>query len=273
MQLNRLDAAVDETLPTMSEPLLKALTAVARQSVQRLLPPLAIDRSTLLSHGSSMIPLEDLEMAVLRADPLLAGQVLAAASDWEPISELPEAVDRLGHEGAWSILQASASAAPPLAAPFAEPAERLAAHSVAVAGLARRLAREENMDEEVAYAAGLLHDVGRALMLQCVARLSRLPEVAAVLAVSSVESFLDHPLADSLGRELVRGWGLPEVIRDAVGYESLPRRPVGGSYAALVARAEATLAGGVNQHQLGDAPGHAAASEELESLRDCPAVA
>jgi len=273
MQLNRLGAAAEETTPTMSEPLLKALTAVARQSVQRLLPPLALDRSTLVNQASSMIPLQDLEMAVLRADPLLAGQVLAAASDLEPLAELPEAVERLGQEGAWSILQASASVAPPYAAPFAEPAERLSAHSVAVAGLARRLAREEGKDEEIAYAAGLLHDVGRALMLQCVARLSRLPEVAAVLAVSGIESFLDHPLADSLGRELVRGWGLPGEIRDAVGYFSGPRRPVGGSYAALVARAEATLDGGINQHQLGDAPGHVAASEELESLRDCPAVA
>jgi len=273
MQLNRRDAAAEETTPTMSEPLLKALTAVARQSVQRLLPPLALDRATLTHQASTLIPLQELQMAVLRADPLLAGQVLAAASDLEPAAELPEAVERLGQEGAWSILQASASAAPPYAAPFAEPAERLAAHSVAVAGLARRLAREDGMDEEIAYVAGLLHDVGRALMLQCVARLSRLPEVAAVLAVSGIEFFLDHPLADSLGQELVRGWGLSETIRDAVGYRSAASRPVGSSYAALVARAEATLAGGVNQHQLGDAPGHVVASEELESLRDCPAVA
>ena len=273
MELNRRSAEA-ETRPTLSEPLLKALIAVAQQSFGRLLPPLAPDRTSVLQYGGSMVSGDDVDLMVLRADPLLAGQVLAAAASdrLDPPVDLPEAVERMGAEGAWSIIQASASSAPELAPIFAEPAERLAAHSVAVAGLARRLAREEGLDEEVAYVAGLLHDVGRALMLQCVERLSRLPEVASVLAVAGVELFIDHPMADLVGREMVRAWGLPGTLRDAVGIASSSPRPVGGSYAALVARAEKMLDGGINQHELGSA-GEPATDEAFDSLNNCPAVA
>ncbi len=263
-----------EQAPTLSEPLLKALAAVARQSFGRLLAPLSPDRTAILrrdaGHGAAD------ESLFLRADPLLAGLALAAANapevGLEPVSTLPEAVERLGSDGTWSLLQASASSAGPVPAPFEEPAERLVAHSVAVASLARRLAREEGMDEDLAYTAGLLHDVGRGLMLHCVSRLSCLPEVASILAVHGIETFLDHPITDVIGRELARCWNVPEVLRDAVGVSSALRRPVGRTPAALVARAEQMLRGGVNQHALetGDSW---TASRSLDSLRECPAVA
>lgn len=273
MQLTQTIAEAEQA-PTLSEPLLKALAAVARQSFGRLLAPLSPDRTAILrrdaGHGAAD------ESLFLRADPLLAGLALAAANapevGLEPVSTLPEAVERLGSDGTWSLLQASASSAGPVPAPFEEPAERLVAHSVAVASLARRLAREEGMDEDLAYTAGLLHDVGRGLMLHCVSRLSCLPEVASILAVHGIETFLDHPITDVIGRELARCWNVPEVLRDAVGVSSALRRPVGRTPAALVARAEQMLRGGVNQHALetGDSW---TASRSLDSLRECPAVA
>ena len=275
MEPHRQAAEVDaDTTPTLSDPLLRALAAVAHQSASRLLPPLSPDRTAFVTGEYEMVPQHDRELAMLRADPLLAGQALAAAGVLDlgvrPANTLPLAIERLGRESARALLRAASAADEGLAALFDEPAERLAAHSVAVAGLARRLARENDLDGEEAFAAGLLHDVGRALMLHCVARLARLPEVAAVLTVAGVEPFLDHPVTDTLGRELAETWNLPESIRDAVGPS---RRPVGGTVAAMVARAESMLDGGVNQHELG---GPLTAHEEQEilaSLRDCPAVA
>ena len=275
MEPHRQAAEVDaDTTPTLSDPLLRALAAVAHQSASRLLPPLSPDRSAFVTGEYEMVPSHDRELAVLRADPLLAGQAMAAAGVLDlgtlPASTLPRVIEQLGRESARALLEASSAADEGLAALFDEPAERLAAHSVAVAGLARRLARENDLDGEEAYAAGLLHDVGRALMLHCVARLARLPEVAAVLTVAGVEPFIDHPVTETLGRELAETWNLPESIRDAV---APARRPGGGTVAAMVARAEAMLDGGVNQHTLGGPLTTREETDVLDSLRDCPAVA
>ena len=263
-----------ESTPTLSEPVLKALAAVARQSLGRMLAPLSPDRTTILDYSARMGATD--ERMILRADPLLAGLALAATNAPEvglrPVTTIPDALNRMGPESTSSLLQASAATASPLPALFEEPAERLVAHSVAIAGVARRLAREDGVDEEVAYTAGLIHDIGRGLMLQCVARLACLPEVASVLSVAGVETFLDHPLTDDLGRELARCWNLPEVLRDAVGVTHASRRPVGSTPAALVARAESLLRGGVNQNELGENSGGQLA-ETLDSLRDCLAVA
>lgn len=273
MQLMQTQAEAEHT-PALSEPVLKALAAVARQSLGRMLAPLSPDRTTILDSDARMGTTD--ETMILRADPLLAGLALAATNAVElglpPVATIPRALDRMGVESASSLLRASAASADDLPALFEEPAERLVAHSVAIAGVARRLAREEGVDEEVAYTAGLLHDIGRGLMLQCVARLACLPEIASILSVAGVETFLDHPLTDVLGKELARCWNLPETLRDAVGVTSSARRPVGSTPAALVARAESLLRGGVNQHELGENDCEQLV-QELDSLRDCLAVA
>ena len=236
----------------LSTAVLTMLTGVARQSFTRLLPPLCPNLGGALLRSSGALGDDERELVLLRSDPMLAGQALAAAnimqSGGDLVTELPDAMERLGQGACSALLQASAASAMPLPAPFEEPAERLAAHSVCVAGLARRLARATGMSPETAFAAGLIHDVGRALVLHGLARLVRLPEVAAELELSGVERYLDHPVADRLGGELVRCWALPPVMRDSVGVSTdcPPRRGI----AALVARAEVMVRGGVNDHRL-----------------------
>jgi hypothetical protein len=240
--------------PGLSEPVLRMLAGVARHSFTRLLPPLGPSiGAMLLPHGGEPAGDEE-ELAMLRSDPVLAGQALAAANIMqpmgEPVTELADALERLGQGACSALLQASVASSVPMPVPFEEPAERLAAHSVCVAGLARRLARATGASPEEAYAAGLIHDVGRALVLHSLARIVRLPEVAAELEVAGVEAYLDHPIAVQLGRELVRCWALPTVLRESVGagHGRAPRRGV----PALVARAELMVSGGINDHRLSD---------------------
>ena len=238
----------------LSEPVLRMLAGVARHSFTRLLPPLGPSIGAMLVPSGGDAVGDEAELAMLRSDPVLAGQALAAANIMQPtdgpVTGLAEAVERLGQGACSALLQASVASSVPLPAPFEEPAERLAAHSVCVAGLARRLARATGADPDEAYAAGLIHDVGRALVLHSLARIVRLPEVAAELEVTGVEAYLDHPIAVQLGRELVRCWALPAALRDAVGagHGRSPRKGI----PARVARAEAMVSGGVNDHRLSD---------------------
>lgn len=260
MDVSLVDLAASDTR-SLSEPVLRMLAGVARQSFTRLLPPLGPSIGAMLIPGAGAAG-EANELSILSADPVLAGQALAAANimqpTGQPVTELPDAVERLGQGACAALLQASVASAMPLPAPFEEPAERLAAHSVCVAGLARRLARAAGLPPEEAYSAGLIHDVGRALVLHSLSRLVRLPEVAAALEVSGVEPYLDHPLASRLGRELVRCWALPTALRESVGagVGTPPRRGI----PALVARAEAMVSGGVNDHRLSSSVDAAAAT-------------
>ena len=238
----------------LSEPVVRMLASAARHSFTRLLPPLGPSIGAMLLPRGSDAAGDEEELAMLRSDPVLAGQALAAANimqpTGEPVTGLAVAVKRLGQGACSALLQASVASSVPMPVPFEEPAERLAAHSVCVAGLARRLARATGACPEEAYAAGLIHDVGRALVLHSLARIVRLPEVATELEVTGVEAYLDHPVAAQLGRELVRCWALPMALRESVGagHGRAPRRGI----PALVARAESMVSGGINDHRLSD---------------------
>lgn len=100
-------------------------------------------------------------------------------------------------------------------------------HSVLVGTIARRLA--EGIDEraaEIAFAAGLLHDVGKIVLDPIVAR--RKDEIAALrarrpdLAPSAVKrEVLGFDHAD-VGRLVIAKWRLPEALETAAGFHHRP---------------------------------------------------
>ncbi len=91
-------------------------------------------------------------------------------------------------------------------------------HSLATALFAEELARALGRDEGEAFLAGLLHDVGRPIVLQAVADFhpeSRLTNAPAVLAVAA-------ELHTRVGGVLARKWHLPASICDAITYHHNP---------------------------------------------------
>ncbi len=94
-------------------------------------------------------------------------------------------------------------------------------HSVGVAVACRLLAREYKIcDPEEAFASGLLHDIGKLVMLQYMR-----PEFLQILSTVNTRDilFLDAERELSLshaglGRYLVQAWNLPTEISDAVGF-------------------------------------------------------
>ena len=116
-------------------------------------------------------------------------------------------------------------------------------HSVAVAVATRTLAqRLRTADSEVAFTAGLLHDMGKVVVdrylhadfVEIVAAMSRdsVPMTQAEIAVLGV----NHA---EIGQHLAARWSLPEILRESVGFHHAPQEaPTYGALAAVVSAAD-----------------------------------
>lgn len=105
-------------------------------------------------------------------------------------------------------------------------------HAIAVAGLAHRLAPRLLVDPDIAFTAGLLHDLGR-LALACVApeAMARSLRLACETGVSlcrleTVVVGCDHAMA---GRTLARHWHLPEPLVAGMEHHHRPACHAGGA--------------------------------------------
>jgi len=117
-------------------------------------------------------------------------------------------------------------------------------HSIAVAVATRALAqRLRTADSEVAFTAGLLHDMGKVVVdrylhadfAKIVAAMSRdhQPMTDAEIEVLGV----NHA---EIGQHLAARWSLPEILRESVGYHHAPQdAPTHGTLAAVVSVADA----------------------------------
>jgi putative nucleotidyltransferase with HDIG domain len=98
-------------------------------------------------------------------------------------------------------------------------AKRLWLHSLGVAICAQEVARSAGLDVDVAYTAGLLHDVGQLLLF--------VADPLAYAGVLSLQAERDLDIVDAerdylgvdhahVGGELARLWKLPEAVADAI---------------------------------------------------------
>jgi putative nucleotidyltransferase with HDIG domain len=110
-------------------------------------------------------------------------------------------------------------------------------HSIATAACARSLARRLRFNQDVAFTAGLLHDIGRLVLVTGHARAygevlawrashdsDWLEAERAVLGVDHVEA----------GVALARHWNFSDTIRQAIAYHHAPETPGAGFLAAIV---------------------------------------
>ncbi|HEX7672011.1 MAG TPA: HDOD domain-containing protein, partial [Polyangiaceae bacterium] len=86
-------------------------------------------------------------------------------------------------------------------------------HSLATAHFAEELARMKGFDLEEAFLAGLLHDIGRPVLLQAIVDLER--ELSCRAPHSAALSLADAH-HESTGAVLVTRWDLPPRLADAV---------------------------------------------------------
>jgi putative nucleotidyltransferase with HDIG domain len=121
--------------------------------------------------------------------------------------------------------------------------ESLQAHSLTVARLAQQLSNR-NADHEHAFAAGMLHDVGKLVLAA-----NRLEEWRAVVAeeraevrargrgkgrsATSIENAVFHVTHAEVGAYLIGLWGLPMPVVEAVAHHHHPERAPHQGFCAL----------------------------------------
>jgi len=119
-------------------------------------------------------------------------------------------------------------------------------HSLAVAAASRAIAaRVKVVDPEIAFTAGLIHDMGKVVVDRYlhpefvrVVELLEEPEMTMCIAENSVLG-VSHA---EIGHHLAIYWHLPDILLEAVGYHHRPQdAPEYAAVAALVATADALV--------------------------------
>lgn len=110
-------------------------------------------------------------------------------------------------------------------------------HSVASAVCARMLARHLRVNQDIAFTAGLLHDIGRLVLVTL--HPQRYADVIAerrrtdglMLEVEREVIGVDHVMA---GEALARHWNFSDTMRLAIAYHHAPESPGAGLLASIV---------------------------------------
>jgi HD-like signal output (HDOD) protein len=155
----------------------------------------------------------------LQRDAALAGHVLRVANSsayggGNPIVSLSQAVSRLGLATVAEITMAVV-----LKARLFEPGRHAAlvrpvwAHGAAAGGWAREIARLGRRNVESAFLCGLLHDIGRPVVVQAAADIER--RLGRSFDVSDLMLAMDE-LHCAVGATLIRRWELPEWMASAI---------------------------------------------------------
>lgn len=174
-------------------------------------------------------------LLVVEEDPPLAARILAVANSsfyarGIPIRSLRQAVVRLGLGPLRDVIYMAIYANTVFDAPgFVELVRETFDHSVQVARIAQRLAPMLGHDEETAFLAGLLHDVGRARCLKLFAKHPLTRNAPRVLVQEAT-----HLLHESAGAALASAWALPDEVVDACARHHSPATP----FARLVRAAD-----------------------------------
>jgi putative nucleotidyltransferase with HDIG domain len=174
-------------------------------------------------------------------DPSLTGTILHRANTamftgLRPITNVYDALDRLGFDPVLSLVGESVRKGEKLRTPiFQELLVKLWQHSVGTAigahWLAQRCGFHRLMHE--AFAAGLLHDIGKLLVLTSLDRACETSAAYAALGREVCMDFLES-LHTEYGARLLTRWGLPEEIRQLSAEHHQDLFDFNNSLAALV---------------------------------------
>lgn len=158
---------------------------------------------------------------IIKQDQAFAGHVLRIANSAlygapSPIVSLQQAVSRLGMGRVREVaLLISTQTRVFAVRGFAAELKAQFQHAIAAAMFAQEVARSRRKNVEEAFLGGLLHDVGRPIVLQAILDASG-PAASAVRDHKpSVWALIDdlHALA---GKALAQAWSLPQVVADMI---------------------------------------------------------
>lgn len=189
------------------------------------LPPLPATAAEVLSLCQQEATDAAKLSAVIHRDQTLASNVLrvansAAHAGQVPCSALQQAVSRLGMQLVTEIAMAVAVRGRMFANPdCAELLKALWQHSVVAGFFTKEIARLRRRNVEIAFLCGLLHDVGKAVLLNGVDRVLGKERMAVPLAELMAAVREQHLAAGAL---LANEWKLPDQVAEAIACHHEP---------------------------------------------------
>ncbi len=220
-----------ETTGQFDKPVVNALRRVTSGTEHRPLSPLPVmpkKAAALLRTSDETASPAELA-AIAAGDPVLSGRLLGVANSGRygsrhAITGLNEAALRVGAPVARKVLLAAC-----IGGLFAsKPLQKLWLHCQEVAAAAFEISEACgcDIDRNIAWLAGLLHDIGRLVLLSCppasAIDLAELHSGGFPLVYAEMLTFgKDHA---AVGAALLRDWNVPGEIADAVATHHEPER-------------------------------------------------
>ncbi len=159
----------------------------------------------------------------LKCSPVMTGEILKVANSAlftgkQPVHKLTDAFPRIGEERLISILYIGLSRSFVLSHQdkLIPIAENMVAHSHAVANIASVLAQPYGLNGEIAYVAGLLHDIGKIALLCDISESTEIIDLYDYIDEDSFSRILT-PLHESVGVLIAKKWNLSEEIMTVIG--------------------------------------------------------
>lgn len=155
-------------------------------------------------------------MKIIMADQILTVKILKVVNSAfyglpSPVTSLQHAIAYIGFKAIVNI--ATAHAISRLYQGQGDQVREILQHSLLCAFIAKRLAQTVGFDEEEAFVCGLLHDIGKTVLVNLLAG----EELTAVAQDQLIASY--HPLAGAL---VAVKWNLPLVVKQAIRYHHAP---------------------------------------------------
>ncbi|HYE05782.1 MAG TPA: HDOD domain-containing protein [Planctomycetota bacterium] len=164
---------------------------------------------------------------LIHRDPALAGNLMrlvnsAVYATSSPIVSLQQAISRLGLAKIREIALIISCQSKVFAVQGYQPLVRgWFRHSLAAAAFAQEVARSRRWNVEEAFLCGLLHDVGRPVLLQTLVDLHGEVGCHPNPAALSVAITTLHT---RIGADLVKGWALPARLSETIQYHHDPAK-------------------------------------------------
>lgn len=167
-------------------------------------------------------------MKIIMADQILTSKILKVANSAyygfsNQVTSLQHAIVYMGFRTMLNIVTAYSLNAVGMANDTE--VRNILRHSLMCAYLAKKIGTRVGFDEEEAFVCGLLHDIGKTILLTLLADY----EVTAELQQQIIQRY--HPHTGSL---LAITWNLPEVVRNAIKFHHAPARAPYDNLAAEV---------------------------------------
>lgn len=207
-------------VPDAAEPLAVRIERDIREGRIALpvLPRIALQVQELIEQDSATSAIVE----AIEREPTIAAALVRYANSiayagLREVTDLHQAVLRLGHKPVQQTVVALAARTvfDTRDKQYMDLYRVIWSHSVTTALAARRLASRAAVPPETAFLAGLLHDIGKVVILQCASELRRRDPLGFAVDEPTLREFLDA-LHCRTGDVLCEAWNIPAELRDVV---------------------------------------------------------